>query len=113
MTGEAATQPSALSTGRTIVQNLVNAEEITAQVRAEIAAGLRQRVEDVGLDARLDGSELGLDSLAFIKLSVRLEELFDITMPDLAASEAAVGSVRDVAALVVRQLAAREGGGAR
>lgn len=88
-----------------------NSDEITAVVLEEIAAELRQPVEQIPLDARLDDGELGIDSLGLIKLTVRLEERFDITMPDLAAPEAsAIGSVRDVAALVARQVAARLGG---
>ena len=64
-------------------------EEITAKVRAAIAAELRQPIEAVPLAARLDASELGIDSLGLIKLTVRIEELFDVTMPDLAAPGAA------------------------
>lgn len=91
-----------------------NDDDITAAVRQEIAAELRQPVDHIPLDARLDDGELGIDSLGLIKLTVRLEERFDITMPDLAAPEAsAIGSVRDVAALIARQVAARSAGGAR
>lgn len=86
---------------------------ITAAVIEEIAAELRQPVDQIPLDTRLD-AELGIDSLALIKLTVRLEERFDITMPDLAAPEAAaVGSVRDVVALVARRIAFKHDGGAR
>jgi len=88
-------------------------EEISARVRAVIAADLRQPVESVPLDARLDAGELGIDSLGLIKLTVRIEEIFDVTMPDLAAPEAAgISSVRDVAALVSRLVAVRDAGGA-
>lgn len=91
-----------------------NLADITATVRATIAADLRQPVDSVPLDARLDAGELGIDSLGLIKLTVRLEEIFDITMPDLAAPEAAdIGSVRDVAELVAARVAARRAGGAQ
>jgi acyl carrier protein len=88
-------------------------DEITVKVRAAIAAELRQPVEAVPLAARLDASELGIDSLGLIKLTVRIEELFDVTMPDLAAPGAAqIESVGDVARLVSRLVAARDVGGA-
>lgn len=87
-------------------------DDITTAVIEEIAAELRQPTDQIPLDARLDAGELGIDSLGLIKLTVRLEERFDITMPDLTAQEAvSVATVRDVVALVARQLAAR--GGAR
>lgn len=87
-------------------------DDITNAVIEEIAAELRQPADQIPLDARLDAGELGIDSLGLIKLTVRLEERFDITMPDLTAQEAvAVASVRDVAALVAGRIAAK--GGAR
>lgn len=89
-------------------------DEITAKVRALVAESIQQPVTAIPLDARLDASELGIDSLGLIKLTVRLEETFDITMPDLDTAEAAaLGSVRDVVALVTRELAARQAGGAQ
>ncbi|MEZ4448396.1 MAG: acyl carrier protein [Nannocystaceae bacterium] len=87
-------------------------ESIAARVRAEIAADLRQPVEQVPLDARIDAVELGIDSLGLIKLSVRLEEIFEVTMPDLAADPQAIGSVRDVARLIADQVELRGAGGA-
>lgn len=85
-------------------------DDITNAVIEEIAAELRQPADQIPLDARLDAGELGIDSLGLIKLTVRLEERFDITMPDLTAQEAvSVASVRDVAALVASRLAARGG----
>jgi acyl carrier protein len=89
-----------------------HSDDITNAVIEEIAAELRQPADQIPLDARLDAGELGIDSLGLIKLTVRLEERFDITMPDLTAQEAvAVASVRDVAALVARRIAVK--GGAR
>ncbi len=86
-------------------------DDISATVRAAIAAELRQPADHIPPGARLDAGELGIDSLGLIKLTVRLEELFDITMPDLAAPEAAdIATVHDLAALVARKLAARDGG---
>jgi acyl carrier protein len=86
-------------------------EAIAEEVRRIVADTLRLRIEDVGLDARLDGARLGVDSLGLIKLHVALEEAFDITMPDLVAPEKpGLLSVRDVAAFVARERARAEGG---
>lgn len=94
------------------MDSLIDSDDITAQVRAVIADAIRQPVSAVPLDARVDAAELGIDSLGLIKLTVRLEELFDITMPDLAApGMQSLGSVREVAMLVARQVAARQTGG--
>lgn len=90
----------------------MNVDTIAARVRAEIAANLRQPVDQVPVDARLDAGELGIDSLGLIKLTVRLEEIFGITMPDLAAEPLQIGSIRDVAGEILRQLEARGAGGA-
>jgi acyl carrier protein len=85
---------------------------ITAKVRALVAESVQQPVAAIPLDARLDATELGIDSLGLIKLVVRLEETFDIAMPDLASPEAAeLGTVREVAAMVTREVAARRIGG--
>lgn len=86
-------------------------ESITFEVRRIIAETLRTPIESVGLDATLDESRLGVDSLALIKLNVVLEERFDITIPDFVATEAAAPrSVRDVVAIVASRVAARRGG---
>ena len=91
------------------MHSAIHRDAIIETVRATIAADLRQPVESIPLDARLDASELGIDSLGLIKLTVRLEEIFDITMPDLAAPEAAnVASVRDVAGLVADLVSRRD-----
>jgi acyl carrier protein len=79
-------------------------EDITLKVRRTIADTLRIRVEDVGIDARLDEEQLALDSLRLIKINVALEEEFDITLPDFApltpAKQPEIRSVRDVIELV-------------
>jgi acyl carrier protein len=86
-------------------------ESITFEARRIIAETLRAPIESVGLDATLDESRLGVDSLALIKLNVVLEERFDITIPDFVATEAtAPRSVRDVVAIVASRVAARRGG---
>ena len=110
--------------------------EIAPKVQRIIAQSLSRPVEDVGLDVRLDAPELAMDSLAFIKLNVILEETFEITLPDFvpdaapgtsgavsgAVSGAASGSsapqprsVRDVVALIAERvaLAQASAGGAR
>ncbi|MBZ5715798.1 acyl carrier protein [Nannocystis pusilla] len=96
------------------MDGIIDNDLIVARVRALIADAVRQPVAAIPLDVRVDGSELGIDSLGLIKLTVRIEETFDITMPDLAAPGAGpLGSVREVAALVAEQVAARQAGGAR
>ncbi len=85
---------------------------VADQVRRIIAETLRLRPEDVSLEARLDQPQLGIDSLALIKLNVALEEAFDIALPDFTTPEApAVRSVGDVVALVSAMVAGQ--GGAR
>ncbi|UQA58980.1 acyl carrier protein [Polyangium aurulentum] len=89
-------------------------DTIATEVRRIFAETLRLRIEDVGLDARLDQPHLGIDSLALIKLNVALEEAFDIALPDFTTPEAStVRSVRDVAALVSARVASTTNGGAR
>ncbi|MCY1061661.1 acyl carrier protein [Nannocystis sp. SCPEA4] len=96
------------------MDGIIDNDLIVARVRALIADAVRQPVAAIPLDARVDGSELGIDSLGLIKLTVRIEETFDITMPDIAApGSAPFGSVREVAALVAKQVAARQAGGAQ
>lgn len=91
-----------------------HSEDIAAKVRTLVAESIHQPVAAIPLDARLDATELGIDSLGLIKLVVRIEETFDIVMPDLASPEAAeLGTVREVAAMVTRELQARGNGGAK
>jgi acyl carrier protein len=78
-------------------------------VRALIAEATRRTVDGVPLDARLDATGLGLDSLGLIKLSVRLEEAFEITMPDIAEYEgaASLATVLQLADFVAARVASR------
>lgn len=92
------------------MEPVVARDEIARKVRRTIADTLRIDVERVPLDARLDEERLGIDSLRLIKLSVALEETFDIAMPDFfAEGGAGVRSVQDVVDLIT----ARVEGGAR
>lgn len=85
-------------------------DTIADQVRRIIAETLRLRPEDVSLEARLDQPQLGIDSLALIKLNVALEEAFDVALPDFTAPEApSVRSVRDVVALVAAKVGSQAG----
>ena len=86
-----------------------NLDSIAASVRTLVAQAAHRSPEDVQLDSRLDATELGIDSLGLIKLSVRIEEAFDITMPDIAEGPglAVFGTVRDIVELVVVQIAKR------
>jgi acyl carrier protein len=89
-------------------------EAIAPKVRQLIAESLSRPIEDVALDVRLDSPELALDSLAFIKLNVILEETFDVTMPDFMPEQAPLLSVRDVVAAIAAQVdTKRAEGGAR
>lgn len=84
-------------------------DAIVTKVRGLVAEGVRRPLEGIPIDARLDATQLGIDSLGLITLSVRLEEAFDITLPDLldAGGRPAVETVRDVAALVAGQIEKR------
>lgn len=99
-------------------------DPITQRIRALVAEILHRPPEEIPLDARLDASHLGIDSLGLIKLSVALEDEFEIVLPDFTAlEEAPLGSVLDLARFVSERLATRTertapldpaaGGGAR
>ena len=87
----------------------IDIDTIAVRIRSLVAESVRRRPDEISLDARLDATQLGIDSLGLIKLSVRLEEAFDIRMPDLAnpSSVDELGTVRDIAALVVGQIEKR------
>jgi acyl carrier protein len=88
--------------------------DIATEVRRIFAETLRLRIEDVRLDARLDQPQLGIDSLALIKLNVALEEAFDIALPDFTTLEGpAIHSVHDVVAMVAAKVASQKNGGGR
>jgi acyl carrier protein len=73
-----------------MVASLLQAiRELVAEVRPAVTT------PPVRLDSRLD-SDLGLDSLAVAELLVRVEELFDVALPD--ESLASVGTPRDLLA---------------
>jgi acyl carrier protein len=88
----------------------VDLDAVAMRVRALIAQSVNRTPEQVPLDARLDATQLGIDSLGLIKLGVRLEDAFDIALPDLAEGSVALSfeTVRDVASLVARQIAQRD-----
>ena len=88
-------------------------ERITHKIRALVAEILRRPLDEIPLDARLDATELGIDSLGLIKLSVALEDELEIVLPDFTSiEEAPLGSVRDLARFVSERLARRTEGAA-
>jgi acyl carrier protein len=93
------------------MQSVVEVDSITTRVHRLVAESLNRSQDQVPLDARLDATQLGIDSLGMIKLGVRLEEAFDITMPDLATEPGPgpLATVRDVAAVVAREIARQRG----
>jgi acyl carrier protein len=79
-----------------MVASLLQAiRELVAEVRPAVTT------PPVRLDSRLD-SDLGLDSLAVAELLVRVEELFDVALPD--ESLASVGTPRDLLASLAAAL---------
>jgi acyl carrier protein len=93
------------------MQSVTEVDSITARVHRLVAESVNRSQDQVPLDARLDATQLGIDSLGLIRLGVRLEEAFDITMPDLATEPGPgpLGTVRDVAAVVAREIARQRG----
>ena len=85
-------------------------EEIGREVRAIIAGALKRPVEQVPLNAPLEGG-LGIDSLAMIEINIALEEKFRFAMPDMASpAEANLNTVEDLARFVQAQLARQKKG---
>lgn len=81
-------------------------------VCAVLAGVLRRPASEISLHADLE-HDLGADSLAFIEVSVALEERFRIVIPPAASpGDLSVRTVADVVALVHR-LAGDEFGEAR
>jgi acyl carrier protein len=79
-------------------------EELGREVRAIIARAINRPVEEVPLEAKLEGG-LGIDSMAMIEINVALESRFNFAMPDMATpAEANLKTVEDVVRLVGNQL---------
>jgi acyl carrier protein len=80
-------------------------EELGREVRGIIAKALNRPVDEVPLEAKLEGG-LGVDSMAMIEINVALESRFNFAMPDMASpSEANLKTVADVVKLVDTQIA--------
>lgn len=79
-------------------------ESTLAIVQRILAAEIDSKPEDLEPDRKLD--ELGLDSLAVIEAMFRLESELKIQMPQ---EQVPLSTVRDVAELAERLLAARNG----
>ncbi len=100
-----------MALGKYMNTNIDIFNETAIRVRSVIAETLRIPLEDIELDARLDDTRLGIDSLGFIKLNVALEEAFDITLPDLTLPEApTLRSVRELVELVIQKAPSRAKG---
>jgi acyl carrier protein len=89
------------------MQSIADMDHVAVRIRRLIAESTNRSQDDVPLDARLDATQLGIDSLGLVKLAVRLEETFEIAMPDLAAEpgRGTPQTVGDVVALVGREMA--------
>ena len=85
-------------------------DAVASTTRRLIAEVVRRPLEDVSLDASIDGAELVLESTALVKLNAMLEEHFNVTLPDFAlANPIGVRSARDVVQLVLARIADRAG----
>ncbi len=60
---------------------MVSQPDIADRIRAELAAYLKRDVRSVGVEDSLR-DDLGLDSMAIIELLYRIEEAFDLQIPD-------------------------------
>ena len=76
--------------------------DVAARIRTELAAYLKRDVEAVTPEASLR-EDLGLDSMATIELLYRIEEAFDLQIPD--EDLPALVRVKDVVAYVERRVA--------
>ena len=77
---------------------------IAAEVRRIVAETLEIPVDSVRDDLELH-SDLGVDSLAMIQITVELEHEFDFSAPDVDAADAlATRTVGDLIAVVAAEL---------
>jgi len=81
-------------------------EELTARVRAVIAATQHVPQENIAADSTF--AELGIDSLDGINILFAVESEFNINIPDEAAQN--IRSVRDVIDGIAKLLKAGESG---
>jgi acyl carrier protein len=93
------------------MQSVTEVDSITTRVHRLVAESVNRSQDQVPLDARLDATQLGIDSLGLSWLGERLEGAFDITLPDLATEPGAwpLGTVRGVAEVVAREIARQRG----
>src|SRR5262245_10733093 len=78
--------------------------EVSTQIRAALAQHLKRDVSQVRLESDLR-KDLGLDSLSMIELLFRIEEGFDIEIPNEDLGE--IRTVGEVIAYVERRIATR------
>jgi acyl carrier protein len=74
---------------------------VATRIRAELAQHLKRDVSKIGLDDDLR-KDLGLDSLAMIELLFKIEEAFDLEIPNEDLTQ--ITRVGDVIAYVERRL---------
>jgi acyl carrier protein len=74
---------------------------VATRIRAALAQHLKKDVNKIGLDDDLR-KDLGLDSLAMIELLFKIEEAFDLEIPNEDLSQ--ITKVGDVIAYVERRL---------
>jgi acyl carrier protein len=84
-------------------------EEIVVAVRGILASVLGVPVEEITLEASLEG-QLGMDSLSAIEASIAVEERFDLKMPEFATpDELGLHTVADLVRLTSEKLEERRG----
>jgi len=80
-------------------QTLIAWEDVGLAVRKAIADTLERPVEEILPESDLE-KDLGLDSLAVIQASIRIEEQFHIPVLGWGTPEATFNTVNDLTALV-------------
>jgi acyl carrier protein len=78
--------------------------DVAARTRAALAARLKRNVDAIQLQDDLR-NDLGLDSLDMIELLFKIEEVFDLEIPNEDLVQ--IATVGDVIAYVERRLAAK------
>ena len=87
--------------------DVVDSEEIAVAVRGILASVLDMPVEEITLEASLEG-QLGMDSLSAIVASIAVEERFDLRMPEFASpDELGLQTVADLVRLTSEKLEER------
>lgn len=87
--------------------NEADTEEIAVAVRGILASVLDMPIDEITLEASLQG-QLGMDSLSAIETSIAVEEKFDLRMPEFATpDELGLHTVADLVRLTSEKLEER------